>query len=146
MLQCSTARWFVGIASLAGLCLCAAYAGAIEQEKKPADSLPAMGESMGQQELPAEAPGAKLRPEQARPEPRAPRATPAERIAEEERKHLRRMVRINRIQTIGIETANQALVELARELRDKETQRHELALRRLERELNDPAAGRGGDR
>jgi hypothetical protein len=137
---------FAGISSLVGLCLCAAGAGAVGFKKKPAGQQPAMGESAGQEDLAAEAAGEEPRPAAALPAPSARRSTPAERIAAEERKHLRRTARINRIQAIGIETANQALVELARELRGKETERHELARRRLQRELDDAAVARGGDR
>jgi hypothetical protein len=81
---------------------------------------------------------------QKRPEPESPSQqdtlTP---IEEEERLHLRRMARINRIQALGIEHERQKLVDLARRVRDAEQERHDLKLKRLTRELE---AAPGGER
>lgn len=135
-----------GISTLVGLCLCAAGAGAIGFKKKPAGQQPAMGEPAGPQDSPVAAAVEERRPAPTVPAPSARKSTPAERLAAEERKHQRRTARINRIQAIGVETANQVLIELARELRDKEAERHELTVQRLQRELGHPAADGGGER
>jgi hypothetical protein len=66
-----------------------------------------------------------------------------QRIVEEERMHLRRLAWANRIQALGIEHERPKLVDLARELRRAEEQRHQLALARLERKVEGVSASGG---
>lgn len=128
----------VGSCALLGILLAASAAGSIGKSEKPRpdDSPMALGEPTSQGEV-AKPDGRKTAAavDVRRPEGEARRSTPAELLAAEERKHLRRIARTNRIQALGIESAVQGLVDLARELRHKETRRHELAMTRLERAL-----------
>ena len=137
-------RWLSGAASLACALTCVSLVFAIGLEKKPkppgdataeSEAAPQTGGSRATESVRRPAAGS------ARPEARERRPTPADRIAAEERKHLRRMAQINRIQAVGIESENQRLVDLARELRDKETERYELAVERVRREAGERARG-----
>jgi hypothetical protein len=128
----------VGFCAITAMLLAATWAGAIGKAEKPRpnDQPMAMGEPPPQgpdvdKGAEADTRGA------AQSETQAPERQPTagELIEAEGRKHLRRMARINRIQVLGIEGGNQRLVDLARELRDAETERHDLAMKRLERAL-----------
>jgi len=131
------------IAAFLALLLAAGTAAPIGKSDKPRpdDQPMAMGEPPAPEQPKSTAKPAKAA--RATSEKAARRAPASEVVASEQRKHLERMAQINRIQAVGVETADQGLVDLARELRDKETQRHELTMARLRRvfHLDDLAEG-----
>jgi hypothetical protein len=131
-------KWYFGLCALAAVLLAATWALAIgkAERPRPKDVPMAMGEQIPQAEV-GEKPERAAERGGTGPKSGAAKRPPtaAEMIEAEERKHLRRMARINRIQVVGIESEDQGLVDLARELRDAETERHELAMKRLERAL-----------
>ncbi|MBW2277987.1 MAG: hypothetical protein JRF63_10865 [Deltaproteobacteria bacterium] len=133
-------KCLVGFCALAAVLLAATWAGAIGESKKPRppDEPLALGEPSDQgMNSRATSAAAKSKAGEQRIDRRpARRTTPVKLVGAEERKHLGRMARINRIQVLGIETENQVLVDLARDVRDMETRRHELAMKRLERSLS----------
>jgi len=125
-------RYLVGFCVIAGLLLAGTAAQSIK--KKPRPQPAGQPETVVEQRpgLPVGEMSARAEPGvQEKAESPASSSTAADPVADEERKHLRRVARINRIQVLGIETEKRRLVDLARELRDKETRRHELAMQRL---------------
>jgi hypothetical protein len=125
-----------GVAAIVALLLVPSSAGSIGKSEKPRpdDQPMALGEPPPPTE-PVEraAQGAERAAPKGRAEVAQRVVDPDEVVAAEQRKHLERMAQINRIQVVGIESEKQVLVDLARELRDKETRRHELSTRRIAR-------------
>ena len=74
-------------------------------------------------------------PGEAHAMPPQPKRRPDPRVAKEEHKHLKRLAKIARIETLGKQNGKPELVEKAKTLRQKEARRHQQVMLKLRRPM-----------